>query len=216
MTLEITILGCGSSAGVPRVAQGWGACDPNNPKNRRRRCALLVDKPGPEKPTRLLVDAGPDVREQLIAHDVDGLDALLLTHPHADHIHGLDDVRPLTMQMRRLIDCYLDAPTWETVGSRFAYLFKTPPGSAYPPLLIPRFIAHGEGFAPEGPAGPMRGDCRSGSTTATSTRSASASKTSPIRRMSKSSRRRVLNSCKTSTSGSSTPCAIARIPPISA
>jgi len=155
MTLEITILGCGSSAGVPRVGQGWGACDPNNPKNRRRRCALLVDKPGPEKPTRLLVDAGPDVREQLIDAGVDGLDALLLTHPHADHIHGLDDVRPLTMQMRRLIDCYLDAPTWETVGSRFAYLFKTPPGSAYPPLLIPHFVAPGVAFAPEGPAGPL-------------------------------------------------------------
>jgi phosphoribosyl 1,2-cyclic phosphate phosphodiesterase len=153
MTLEVTILGCGSSAGVPRVGQGFGACDPNNPKNHRRRCALLVDKPGPEKPTRLLVDAGPDVREQLIATDVDGLDALLLTHPHADHIHGLDDVRPLTMQMRRMIDCYLDAPTWDTVGTRFAYLFKTPPGSAYPPLLVPHFITPGRGFVLEGPAG---------------------------------------------------------------
>ncbi|MCW2317437.1 phosphoribosyl 1,2-cyclic phosphate phosphodiesterase [Rhodoblastus acidophilus] len=155
MSLEIAILGCGSSAGVPRVGQGWGACDPNNPKNRRRRCALLVDKPGPQGPTRFLVDAGPDIREQLIAAQVERLDALLLTHAHADHIHGLDDVRPLTMQMRSLIDCYLDAPTWETIGVRFDYLFKTPPGSAYPPLLVPHFLTPGEAFAPEGPAGAL-------------------------------------------------------------
>ncbi|MBB4198862.1 phosphoribosyl 1,2-cyclic phosphodiesterase [Rhodoblastus sphagnicola] len=155
MTLEIAILGCGSSAGVPRVGQGWGACDANNPKNRRRRCAILVDKPGPNGPTRLLVDAGPDIREQLIAAGVDRIDALLLTHAHADHIHGLDDVRPLTMQMRRLIDCYFDAPTWETIGVRFDYLFRTPPGSAYPPLLIPHLLTDGAAVAPEGPAGPL-------------------------------------------------------------
>jgi phosphoribosyl 1,2-cyclic phosphate phosphodiesterase len=155
MTLTIVILGCGSSAGVPRVGQGWGACDPNNPKNRRRRCAILVEKAGPAGATRLLVDAGPDCREQLIAAGVDRLDALLLTHPHADHIHGLDDVRPLTMAMRRMIDCWLDAPTWETVGARFDYLFKTPPGSAYPPLLVPHLLTPGAAFAPEGPAGPL-------------------------------------------------------------
>jgi phosphoribosyl 1,2-cyclic phosphate phosphodiesterase len=155
MTLAVTILGCGSSAGVPRVGQGWGACDPDNPKNRRRRCSILVDQLGENGPTRLLVDAGPDVREQLIGAGVDRIDALLLTHPHADHIHGLDDVRPLTMQMRRLIDCHLDAPTWETIGLRFDYLFKTPPGSAYPPLLIPHLLTPGAPFAPEGPAGPL-------------------------------------------------------------
>jgi phosphoribosyl 1,2-cyclic phosphate phosphodiesterase len=155
MTLEIAILGCGSSAGVPRVGQGFGACDPHNPRNHRRRCSILVEKPGPHGATRVLVDAGPDVRMQLIDAGVDRLDALLLNHPHADHIHGLDDVRPLTMQMRRMIDCYLDAPTWDTVGHRFAYLFKTPSGSAYPPLLVPHLVAPGAAVAPEGPAGAL-------------------------------------------------------------
>src|SRR5271166_1900808 len=107
MSVEITILGCGSSAGVPRVAQGWGACDPKNPKNRRSRCAIAVEQGGGRDPTRLLVDAGPDLREQLIAADIHRIDALLLTHAHADHIHGLDDLRPLTMAMHRMVDCYL-------------------------------------------------------------------------------------------------------------
>jgi phosphoribosyl 1,2-cyclic phosphate phosphodiesterase len=152
MSLDITILGCGSSAGVPRVAQGWGACDPKNPKNRRRRCAIVVEQGGHD-PTRLLVDAGPDLREQLIAADIHRIDALLLTHPHADHIHGLDDLRPLTMAMHRMVDCYLDVPTWESVGLRFDYLFKTPPGSNYPPLLIPHFLSPGMAFAHGGPGG---------------------------------------------------------------
>jgi phosphoribosyl 1,2-cyclic phosphate phosphodiesterase len=152
MTLEVTILGCGSSAGVPRVAQGWGACDPKNPKNRRRRCMILVEQGGLE-PTRLLVDAGPDLREQLIDANIHRIDALLLTHAHADHIHGLDDLRPLTMAMHRMIDCHLDAPTWDSVGLRFDYLFKTPPGSNYPPLLIPHFIHPGVAFNPSGPGG---------------------------------------------------------------
>ena len=157
MTLDITILGCGSSAGVPRVAQGWGHCDPNNPKNRRRRCALLVEKRAAQgslhEPTRLLVDAGADLREQLIATNVHRLEALLLTHAHADHIHGLDDLRPLTMAMHRRIDIYLDPPTWGAVGKRFDYLFETPPGSNYPPLLIPHVFDYGWNFSHGGPAG---------------------------------------------------------------
>lgn len=153
MTLEIAILGCGSSAGVPRVAQGWGACDPTNPKNRRRRCAILVEQGDPAAPTRLLVDSGPDLREQLLLADIHRIDALLLTHPHADHVHGLDDLRPLTMAMRRMIDCYLDQPTWDAIGLRFDYLFKTPPGSNYPPLLIPRLLNHGVAFSHGGPGG---------------------------------------------------------------
>ncbi len=156
MSLTVTILGCGSSAGVPRVAQGWGACDPHNPKNRRRRCAIMVEQEGPDGPTRLLVDAGADLREQLIGARVHWLDAVLLTHPHADHIHGLDDLRPLTMAMSRMIDLYLDDPTWNAVGRRFDYLFETPPGSNYPPLLIPRRIEPGAAFSPAGPGGAVR------------------------------------------------------------
>ncbi len=157
MSVDIVILGCGSSGGVPRVAQGWGHCDPANPKNRRRRCAILVEQQGPQdEPTRLLVDAGADLREQLIDAGVNRLDAILLTHAHADHIHGLDDLRPLTMAMHRMIDCYLDAPTWKTIGSRFDYLFETPPGSNYPPLLVAKHVVPGEAFAPAGPGGELK------------------------------------------------------------
>ena len=95
MTQTITILGCGSSGGVPRVAQGWGVCDPANPRNRRRRCSIRVEQDGPGGRTSVLVDTSPDLREQLLAADVRRLDAILMTHPHADHTHGIDDLRPL-------------------------------------------------------------------------------------------------------------------------
>jgi phosphoribosyl 1,2-cyclic phosphate phosphodiesterase len=156
MSLEVVILGCGSSGGVPRVAQGWGHCDPGNPKNRRRRCGILVEQRRGDHLTRLLVDAGADLREQLIDAGVDRLDALLLTHAHADHVHGLDDLRPLTMAMHRMIDCYLDAPTWQAIRLRFDYLFETPPGSNYPPLLLPHHLNPGVGFAPDGPGGALK------------------------------------------------------------
>jgi phosphoribosyl 1,2-cyclic phosphate phosphodiesterase len=156
MSVEIVILGCGSSGGVPRVAQGWGQCDPTNPRNRRRRCSIMVEQVGETEPTRLLVDAGADVREQLIGEGVHRLDALLLTHAHADHVHGLDDLRPLTMVMHRMIDCYLDEPTWETIGVRFDYCFETPPGSNYPPLYIPHRLTPGVAFSPAGPGGAIK------------------------------------------------------------
>jgi phosphoribosyl 1,2-cyclic phosphate phosphodiesterase len=92
MPLRFTILGCGSSAGVPRVGQGWGACDPNNPKNRRRRCSLLIERKADSGSTIALVDTSPDLREQLLSTDVRKLDGVLYTHDHADHSHGIDDV----------------------------------------------------------------------------------------------------------------------------
>ncbi|MGL4810163.1 MAG: MBL fold metallo-hydrolase, partial [Beijerinckiaceae bacterium] len=95
MTTTLTILGCGSSGGVPRAGQGWGACDPDEPKNRRRRCSVLVEKTGQGGRTTLLVDTSPDLREQLLGADVRHLDAVLMTHDHADHTHGIDDLRPL-------------------------------------------------------------------------------------------------------------------------
>ena len=97
MTLTLTILGSGSSGGVPRPALGWGACDPNNPKNRRRRCSLLVERTSGEGTTRILIDTSPDLREQLIDTEVDHIDAVFLTHEHADQTHGIDDLRSVVM-----------------------------------------------------------------------------------------------------------------------
>ena len=112
MSLTFTILGCGSSMGVPRVALGWGTCDPNNPRNRRRRCSLLVERiNAQEQRTRVLVDCSPDLRMQLLDAEVDSIDGVLITHEHADHTHGIDDLRPLFVKKRRRVDVYLDEPT---------------------------------------------------------------------------------------------------------
>lgn len=155
--LAITVLGCGSSGGVPRVAMGWGACDPANPKNRRRRCSILVEREGPEGTTSVLVDTSPDLREQLIDAEVKRLDAILITHDHADHTHGLDDVRPLVIHMRRRIPLYTDERTSAVLNERFGYCFRTPPGSFYPPLVDERRLEIGSRFAVEGPGGPLEG-----------------------------------------------------------
>jgi len=141
MSLTFTILGCGSSMGVPRVALGWGKCDPNNPKNRRRRCSLLVERIGTHGRTRALVDCSPDLRLQLLDAEVDWLDGVLITHEHADHTHGIDDLRPLFVHRRHRLDVYLDEPTSRAMHARFGYCFMTPPGSEYPPILSEHRIA---------------------------------------------------------------------------
>jgi phosphoribosyl 1,2-cyclic phosphate phosphodiesterase len=135
MTLTATILGCGSSTGVPRVGLGWGDADPNNPKNRRRRCSLLVERRNAAGRTCVLVDTSPDLREQLLDAEVEWLDAVLYTHEHADHTHGIDDLRPLTLKRRRRIDVYADVPTARALNARFGYCFVTPAGSEYPPIV---------------------------------------------------------------------------------
>jgi phosphoribosyl 1,2-cyclic phosphate phosphodiesterase len=155
MTVTATILGCGSSGGVPRPAFGWGACDPKNPKNRRRRCSLLVERHGQNGSTRVLVDTSPDLREQLLDTEVDWLDAVLISHEHADHIHGIDDLRALAMHRRRRIDVYLDEATSRTITQRFGYCFKTPPGSNYPPILTEHRMTAGQAVRIEGAGGPI-------------------------------------------------------------
>jgi phosphoribosyl 1,2-cyclic phosphate phosphodiesterase len=136
MTFTVTILGCGFSGGVPRPGSGWGHCDPTNPKNRRRRCSILVDRTAPDGcQTRVLVDTGPDLREQLLAADVNHVDGVLYTHEHADHIHGIDDLRALFLANRKRVDVFADEPTWRTLSLRFGYCFVTPPGSNYPAIL---------------------------------------------------------------------------------
>jgi phosphoribosyl 1,2-cyclic phosphate phosphodiesterase len=135
MALTVTILGCGSSGGVPRPGSGWGLCDPANPKNRRRRCSILVENSDARGTTRLLVDTSPDLREQLIDANVTHLDAILISHDHADHTHGIDDMRALVIHMRRKVPVHADAQTAATLMLRFGYIFETPPGGNYPPIL---------------------------------------------------------------------------------
>ena len=155
MTLKFTILGCGSSGGVPRPALGWGVCDPANPKNRRRRTSLLVERHDNGGVTRVLVDTPPDLREQLLDANVDRLDGVLYTHEHADHIHGIDDLRAFFIKQRQLIDVYLDEHTAIVARTRFGYCFATPPGSEYPPILREHRLAAGQPVTINGPGGPI-------------------------------------------------------------
>ena len=133
--LRFTILGCGSSGGVPRLGGHWGACDPENPRNARRRCALLVEQEKDDGTTRVLIDTGPDMRSQLLDAGVGRLDAVIYTHAHADHVHGLDDLRMIVFNMRKRLPVWADGATQDDLYSRFAYAFVQPEGSPYPPIL---------------------------------------------------------------------------------
>jgi phosphoribosyl 1,2-cyclic phosphate phosphodiesterase len=155
MILKFTILGCGSSGGVPRPALGWGDCNPQNPKNRRRRTSLLVERRATSGITRVLVDTSPDLREQLLDADVDWLDAVFYTHAHADHTHGIDDLRALVIKHRRLVDVYLDEPTAAALHARFGYCFRSPPGSEYPPIVTEHRLAAGRPVTVVGEGGPV-------------------------------------------------------------
>jgi phosphoribosyl 1,2-cyclic phosphate phosphodiesterase len=154
--LHFTILGCGASPGVPRIDGSWGACDPANPKNRRRRCAMLVQRFGAEGQTDVLVDTGPDLREQMITTGLKGLDGVLYSHDHADHTHGIDDLRILAYNRKRLIDVYFDEATAAIVQRRFDYCFATPEGSSYPPIVKGHLIEPGREVAITGAGGEVR------------------------------------------------------------
>jgi phosphoribosyl 1,2-cyclic phosphate phosphodiesterase len=137
MTLEITILGCGSSGGVPRLSAAggdWGACDPKNPRNKRSRCSILVRRQTHGGETSVLVDTSPDMREQLLAANCAALDGVLITHNHADQTHGIDDLRAIVYAARKRLDLYSDERGLEGLMQRFGYIFATPEGSEYPPI----------------------------------------------------------------------------------
>lgn len=133
--MRITILGCGSSGGVPRLGGLWGACDPENPRNRRRRCSILVERVTDDGTTSVLIDTSPDMRSQLLDAGIGRLDAVLYTHAHADHVHGIDDLRMIVINMRQRLPVWADAPTKASLLERFGYAFVQPEGSMYPPIL---------------------------------------------------------------------------------
>jgi phosphoribosyl 1,2-cyclic phosphate phosphodiesterase len=147
------ILGCGSSAGVPRIGGDWGDCDPKNPRNRRSRCSLLVERTTPDGITRVLIDTTPDLRSQLLAASTGLLDGVAFTHPHADHIHGIDDLRTVVQNRGSRLPVWADAETAELLLSRFAYVFVQPQGSLYPPILDLQPIDGA--FAVPGAGGPV-------------------------------------------------------------
>ncbi|MHA7872664.1 MAG: MBL fold metallo-hydrolase [Hyphococcus sp.] len=165
--MRVTILGCGSSGGVPRFggADGsgdWGACDPLEPKNRRSRCSILVERGHPEKGfdrqsvTSVLVDTSPDMRTQLLAARCARLDAVLFTHDHADQSHGIDDLRVFALQMQQRVPVYIDDETAGGLLTRFDYCFEQKPGSYYPPILERiRMPPCGDEFMIDGPAGSL-------------------------------------------------------------
>ena len=134
--LRFTILGCGSSGGVPRLGGNWGECDPDEPRNARQRCSLLVEREGEEGTTSVLIDTSPDLRAQLLAAGVGRLDGVVWTHAHADHTHGLDDLRMIFFNMRARLQVWADAATQRDLFARFGYAFHQPPGSNYPPICV--------------------------------------------------------------------------------
>lgn len=153
--LSLILLGCGSSAGVPRLGLGWGACDPREPKNRRTRCSALLERRSPKGVTRVLIDTSPDMRAQLLSEAVDRLDAVLYTHDHADQSHGIDDLRSLAMAQGTPIPVFMDEATAATLTRRFAYCFEGADG--YPPILSgAASLRHGEDLVVDGAGGPIR------------------------------------------------------------
>ncbi len=153
MRMRLTVLGCGSSGGVPRIGNYWGLCDPNEPRNRRRRSSVLIEAVGASGSTRVLVDTSPDLREQLLDAGVGSLDAVLFTHDHADHTHGIDDLRVLAIAAKRRIPVYFDERTRVSLEARFSYCFRASTGSSYRPILESRTIVPGTSFAIKGAGG---------------------------------------------------------------
>ncbi len=154
--LRLTILGCGSSPGTPRVNGDWGKCDPENPRNRRLRAAALIERISADGGvTCVVVDTGPDFREQMLMAGVKRIDAVIYTHPHADHIHGIDDLRSYWLDRRELIDIHADAPTLRRLRQAFDYCFETLSGSSYPPILRAHEINHSVPIVIKGEGGDL-------------------------------------------------------------
>jgi phosphoribosyl 1,2-cyclic phosphate phosphodiesterase len=141
VTRRFTLLGCSSSPGVPRINGDWGNCDPNNPRNRRTRASFLIEQIGPDGgKTTVVVDTGPDFREQMIRAQVAHIDAVIYSHAHADHLHGIDDLRGYFITQRNRIPIHAEPYTMARIEEGFGYCLKTPSGSNYPPIVAPQII----------------------------------------------------------------------------
>jgi len=135
--VKITFLGCGSSGGVPLIGNDWGACDPADPRNRRTRVSVLVEKGD----TAILIDASPDLRAQALACNLQKLSAVIFTHSHADHCHGIDELRSLARLDKKPVPVYADAQTLRELESRFDYIFHgSKPDKLYKPVVVPQAI----------------------------------------------------------------------------
>ena len=153
MSLKVTILGSGTSGGTPRIGNRWGACDPANSKNRRLRCSLLVQRETADGVTTVLVDTSPDLRQQLLDAGVGWIDGVLYTHDHADHVHGIDDLRMVAFNGERRVDVYYDPHTGQQLHDRFRYCFETPANGEYPAILRGHEIRPGATVKIEGAGG---------------------------------------------------------------
>lgn len=159
--LTLTLMGTGSSGGVPRVGNQWGNCDPAEPRNRRRRCSLLIEKArqssnSSNSKTTIVVDTGADFREQILSANVKSIDGVLLTHSHADHIFGLDDLRQMALLLKRPIDVWMDQATRSQVMAAFAYCFHQAKGSSYPSFCTEQALEPHSLITINGPAGDIQ------------------------------------------------------------
>ena len=127
--MKVRILGCGTSTGVPKIGNDWGACDPDEPRNARLRSSILVESDG----ERLLVDCGPDLRQQLLAARVGSLAGVLVTHDHGDHVHGIDELRPVSQAIGGPVPLHATVEVLAGLRRRFAYAFEQ--SSFYPPVI---------------------------------------------------------------------------------
>jgi phosphoribosyl 1,2-cyclic phosphate phosphodiesterase len=157
MSHVLTILGCGSSGGVPRIGNDWGTCDPTNDKNRRRRCSVMVERRGDGGTTRLIIDTSPDLREQMLSTGVSTIDGVWYTHEHADHTHGIDELRGFFLRQKQRIPVWADDATLNMLKARFSYCFRSPPGSEYPPILGDTRIISGHDIRLSGAGGDIVG-----------------------------------------------------------
>jgi phosphoribosyl 1,2-cyclic phosphate phosphodiesterase len=132
--LRLRILGCGTSTGVPKIGNDWGRCDPEEPRNRRLRSSILVESGG----ERLLVDCGPDLRQQLLAAEVGRLDAVIVTHAHGDHCHGIDELRPVSQALGAPVPIHARPDVLAELELRFAYAFT--PSEFYRPIVAAHVI----------------------------------------------------------------------------